>query len=79
MNRVGAAEIAVGQARTKAKGSVLGSDAFFPMRDTVEVAAQAGVTAIVQPGGSLRDDESIQAANEFGIAMVFTGARHFLH
>ncbi|MFB5190881.1 bifunctional phosphoribosylaminoimidazolecarboxamide formyltransferase/IMP cyclohydrolase [Alicyclobacillus fastidiosus] len=79
MNRVGAAKIAVEQARAKAKGSVLGSDAFFPMRDTVEVAAAAGVTAIVQPGGSLRDDESIQAADEFGIAMVFTGARHFLH
>lgn len=79
MNRVGAAKIAVEQARSKAKGSVMGSDAFFPMRDTVEVAAKAGVTAIVQPGGSLRDEESIEAANEFGIAMVFTGARHFLH
>ncbi|GEO24531.1 bifunctional purine biosynthesis protein PurH [Alicyclobacillus acidoterrestris] len=79
MNRVGAAKIAIEQARSKAKGSVMGSDAFFPMRDTVEVAAAAGVTAIVQPGGSLRDEESIQAADEFGIAMVFTGARHFLH
>lgn len=79
MNRVGAAKIAVEQARSKAKGSVMGSDAFFPMRDTVELAASAGVTAIVQPGGSIRDDESIAAANEFGIAMVFTGSRHFLH
>lgn len=79
MNRVGAAQIAVAQAGSHARGSVMGSDAFFPMRDTVEVAAEAGVTAIVQPGGSVRDDESIQAANEFGIAMVFTGVRHFLH
>lgn len=79
MNRVGAAQIAIEHAGRRAKGSVLGSDAFFPMRDTVDVAARAGITAIVQPGGSIRDDESIQAANEAGIAMVFTGRRHFLH
>ncbi|MCL6454149.1 MAG: bifunctional phosphoribosylaminoimidazolecarboxamide formyltransferase/IMP cyclohydrolase [Alicyclobacillus sp.] len=79
MNRVGAAEIAIRQAGKKAAGSVLASDAFFPMRDTVDAAAAAGVRAIVQPGGSIRDDESIAAANEHGIAMVFTGVRHFLH
>jgi len=57
----------------------MGSDAFFPFRDAVDTAAQAGITAVVQPGGSLRDDESIRAADEHGIAMVFTGVRHFKH
>ncbi|GIP22989.1 bifunctional phosphoribosylaminoimidazolecarboxamide formyltransferase/IMP cyclohydrolase [Paenibacillus sp. J22TS3] len=79
MNRVGAAKIAIEQAGEKAKGSVLASDAFFPMGDTVEEAAKAGITAIIQPGGSVRDEESIKAANEHGIAMVFTGVRHFKH
>ncbi|WP_036625210.1 bifunctional phosphoribosylaminoimidazolecarboxamide formyltransferase/IMP cyclohydrolase [Paenibacillus barengoltzii] len=79
MNRVGAAKIAIEQAGEKAKGSVLASDAFFPMGDTVEAAAQAGITAIIQPGGSVKDEESIKAANEHGIAMVFTGVRHFKH
>lgn len=79
MNRVGAAKIALEQAGEKAKGAVLTSDAFFPMADTVEAAAKAGITAIIQPGGSVRDEESIQAANEAGIAMVFTGVRHFKH
>ncbi|WP_245578020.1 bifunctional phosphoribosylaminoimidazolecarboxamide formyltransferase/IMP cyclohydrolase [Alicyclobacillus herbarius] len=79
MNRVGAAKIAIEQAGSRAKGSVLASDAFFPMRDTVDTAAAAGVTAIVQPGGSIKDKESIEAADEHGIAMVFTGRRHFLH
>lgn len=79
MNRVGAAKIAVEQAGEKARGSVMASDAFFPMGDTVELAAQAGVTAIIQPGGSIRDEESIRAANAAGIAMVFTGMRHFKH
>jgi len=58
---------------------VLGSDAFFPFPDGVEEAARAGVTAIAQPGGSVRDDEVIAAADEHGIAMVFTGVRHFRH
>jgi len=58
---------------------VMASDAFFPMDDTVRLAAQYGVTAIIQPGGSIRDEDSIQAANEHGIAMVFTGIRHFRH
>ena len=79
MNRVGSAKIAIEQAGGKAKGSALGSDAFFPMPDTVEEAAKAGVTAIIQPGGSVRDEDSIQKADEYGIAMVFTGIRHFKH
>ena len=79
MNRVGSAEIALKQAGEKAKGAVMASDAFFPFGDTVEAAAQAGITAIIQPGGSLRDEESIAAADKYGIAMVFTGIRHFKH
>lgn len=79
MNRVGAAKIAIEQAKEMATGSVLASDAFFPMSDTVEAAAQAGVTAIIQPGGSVRDQESIDACNRFGITMIFTGTRHFKH
>lgn len=79
MNRVGAARIATGQAGEKAKGSVLASDAFFPFPDTVEEAVKAGVTAIIQPGGSIKDRDSIEAANAHGIAMVFTGMRHFKH
>lgn len=79
MNRVGAAKIAIEQAGEEAKGSVMGSDAFFPMNDTVEAAGKAGVTAIIQPGGSIRDQESIDKADEYGIAMVFTGVRHFKH
>ncbi|GAB6934665.1 bifunctional phosphoribosylaminoimidazolecarboxamide formyltransferase/IMP cyclohydrolase [Calditerricola yamamurae] len=79
MNRVGAARIALAQAGEKAKGAVLASDAFFPMPDTVEEAAKAGVTAIIQPGGSIRDADSIAEANRYGIAMVFTGVRHFRH
>jgi phosphoribosylaminoimidazolecarboxamide formyltransferase/IMP cyclohydrolase len=58
---------------------VLSSDAFFPFGDTVEAAAKAGITAIIQPGGSVRDEESITAADKYGIAMVFTGIRHFKH
>jgi len=61
------------------KGSVMASDAFFPFRDSIDAAAQAGVTAIIQPGGSIRDEEVIQAANEVGLSMVFTGIRHFRH
>ena len=79
MNRVGSAEIALKQAGEKAKGAVMASDAFFPFGDTVKAAAQAGITAIIQPGGSLRDEESITAADKYGIAMVFTGIRHFKH
>ncbi|MGQ9865348.1 MAG: bifunctional phosphoribosylaminoimidazolecarboxamide formyltransferase/IMP cyclohydrolase [Pseudanabaenaceae cyanobacterium] len=78
-NRVGAADIALTQAGPKSVGAVLASDGFFPFDDTVRKAAAAGIRAIVQPGGSLRDADSIQAANELGIAMVFTGRRHFCH
>lgn len=79
MNRVGAAKIAIEQAGEKARGSIMASDAFFPMPDTVEEAAKAGVTAIIQPGGSIRDQDSIDACNQYGIAMVTTGVRHFKH
>lgn len=79
MNRVGAAKIAIEQAGERSSGAVLASDAFFPMPDTVEEAAKAGIKAIIQPGGSIKDKESIEAANKHGIAMVFTGARHFKH
>ncbi|WP_338471584.1 bifunctional phosphoribosylaminoimidazolecarboxamide formyltransferase/IMP cyclohydrolase [Niallia sp. XMNu-256] len=79
MNRVGAAKIALDQASERAKGAALASDAFFPMNDTVEAAAKAGITAIIQPGGSIKDEDSIKKANEYGIAMVFTGVRHFKH
>ncbi len=79
MNRVGAAKIAFEQAGEKAKGAALASDAFFPMADTVEAAIAAGITAIIQPGGSIKDQDSIDAANKAGITMVFTGVRHFKH
>jgi len=79
MNRVGAVKIALEEAGEKAKGSYLASDAFFPFDDSVLTAAEAGVCAIIQPGGSIRDEDSIKAANELGLVMVFTGIRHFLH
>lgn len=79
MNRVGAAEIAIKQAGEQARGAVMASDAFFPFADTVEAAARAGITAIIQPGGSLRDEDSIHAADKYGITMIFTGMRHFKH
>ena len=79
MNRVGSAKIALEQAGEKAKGAAMASDAFFPMPDTVENAIAAGITAIIHPGGSKRDQESIDAANAAGITMVLTGVRHFKH
>lgn len=79
MNRVGAARIAIEEAKAQIRGAILASDAFFPFSDTVEVAAKAGITAIIQPGGSIRDEDVIAKANEYGIAMVFTGIRHFKH
>ncbi len=79
MNRVGAAKIALEQAREKAYDAVLASDAFFPFADTVELAGQYGIKAIIQPGGSVRDQESIEACDRLGIAMIFTGVRHFKH
>ncbi|MBE9532594.1 MAG: bifunctional phosphoribosylaminoimidazolecarboxamide formyltransferase/IMP cyclohydrolase, partial [Proteobacteria bacterium] len=60
-------------------GAVMASDAFFPFRDGLDLAAEAGISAVIQPGGSMRDDEVIAAADEHGIAMVFTGMRHFRH
>jgi phosphoribosylaminoimidazolecarboxamide formyltransferase/IMP cyclohydrolase len=82
MSRVDAAFLSVHKARLAGhdtRGSVLGSDAFFPFRDGVEQAAEAGVSAIVQPGGSVRDEEVVKAADEYNIAMVFTGKRQFRH
>lgn len=79
MSRVDSARLAVDKAQKPLKGSVMASDAFFPFRDSVDAAAKSGVSAIIQPGGSIRDEEVIQAANEHGIAMVFTSYRHFKH
>lgn len=78
-NRVGAARLALQQAGALAQGAVLASDGFLPFSDTVELAAEAGISAIIQPGGSLRDQESIDCADRHGISMIFTGQRHFLH
>ncbi|TRV01602.1 MAG: bifunctional phosphoribosylaminoimidazolecarboxamide formyltransferase/IMP cyclohydrolase [Microcystis wesenbergii Mw_QC_B_20070930_S4] len=79
MNRVGSVKIALEQAGEAAKGGYLASDGFFPFDDSVRTAAQFGIEAIVQPGGSLKDQDSINAANELGLIMVLTGIRHFLH
>ena len=79
MNRVQSVRLALEQAGDAARGAMLASDAFFPFPDNIEVAAEAGIAAIVQPGGSKKDPEVIAAANEKGIAMVLTGVRHFLH
>ncbi|MEO1874726.1 MAG: bifunctional phosphoribosylaminoimidazolecarboxamide formyltransferase/IMP cyclohydrolase, partial [Cobetia sp.] len=82
MSRVYSAKIAGIKAADEGlevPGSVMASDAFFPFRDGIDAAAAAGITAVIQPGGSMRDQEVIDAANEAGIAMVFTGMRHFRH
>lgn len=79
MNRVGSVKLAVTQAGERALGAVMASDAFFPFPDGVEAAAKAGIRAVIQPGGSKKDPEVIEAANRLGIAMVFTGIRHFRH
>mgnify|MGYP003789104471 FL=1 len=80
VNRVDSARLAVSRAGAdRAKNSVAASDAFFPFADGLEVLLQAGVTAVVQPGGSVRDEEVIAAANAAGITMYFTGTRHFFH
>lgn len=78
-NRIWPTEHCIKEAKEKSKGSVLASDAFFPFPDAVELAARAGVSAIIQPGGSIRDDEVIKTADEYGVAMIFTGTRHFKH
>ena len=82
MSRVDSSMFAVDKAKRAGlslEGTVVASDAFFPFRDGVEAAAAAGATAVIQPGGSVRDEEVIQAADEFNLAMVFTGVRHFRH
>ena len=78
-NRVISVQLAAQAAGEGAQGSVLASDAFFPFADSIEAAAKAGVTAIVQPGGSIRDQEVIEAADRLGLVMLFTGIRHFRH
>jgi phosphoribosylaminoimidazolecarboxamide formyltransferase/IMP cyclohydrolase len=78
-NRVTSVHLALRSAGERSRGSVLASDAFFPFPDGVELAAQGGVTAIIQPGGSIRDEEAIKVADDHGLAMVFTGMRHFRH
>ena len=79
MSRVDSVHMAVRKAGDRVKGSVLASDAFFPFRDNIDEAAKAGVAAIAQPGGSMRDQDSIDACNAHGLAMVLTGVRHFRH
>ena len=78
-NRVDSARIAVERAAGRARGGVAASDAFFPFRDGLDALAAAGVSVVIQPGGSVRDEEVIAAADEHGIAMIFTGRRHFRH
>ena len=79
MNRVGSARIALEAAGDAARGAVLASDGFFPFDDSVRLAAAHGISAVIQPGGSLRDGDSVRACDELGLAMVATGRRHFLH
>jgi phosphoribosylaminoimidazolecarboxamide formyltransferase/IMP cyclohydrolase len=79
MSRVDAAKIAIQKARASLSGSGVASDAFLPFPDTLEAAAEAGATALVQPGGSIRDEQVIAAANRHHMAMIFTGVRHFRH
>ena len=79
MSRVDSSKLAVMKATESLEGSIIASDAFFPFPDGVEAAAAAGATAVVQPGGSIKDADVIAAANRLGLAMVFTGRRHFRH
>ena len=82
MSRVDSARLGVdkaAKAELSVQGAVMASDAFFPFRDSIDAAAAAGVQAIIQPGGSIRDDEVIAAADEHGLAMILTGRRHFRH
>ena len=79
MSRVDSAQIGILKARLPIQGCVLASDAFFPFRDGLDLAAKAGIRAVIQPGGSVKDQEVIDAANEQDLAMVFTGVRHFKH
>jgi phosphoribosylaminoimidazolecarboxamide formyltransferase / IMP cyclohydrolase len=79
MSRVDSVAIAIAKAGPRAQGAALASDAFFPFPDSIHQAAEAGIAAIIQPGGSVKDEEVIAAANEHGIPMIFTGRRHFKH
>jgi phosphoribosylaminoimidazolecarboxamide formyltransferase/IMP cyclohydrolase len=79
MSRVDSVKIGAMKAVLPLTGTVIGSDAFFPFRDGIDAAARAGVTAVIQPGGSVRDEEVVAAATEHGMAMVLTGVRHFRH
>ncbi len=79
MSRVDSVKIAVMKAQLPLAGSVVASDAFFPFRDGLDAAAEAGAMAVVQPGGSVRDQEVVDAADEHGMTMIFTGRRHFRH
>ena len=79
MNRLQSVKLAVEQAGQKGRGAVLASDAFFPFADGLQAAVSAGITAVIQPGGSIRDDEVIEAADAAGLTMIFTGKRHFKH
>jgi phosphoribosylaminoimidazolecarboxamide formyltransferase/IMP cyclohydrolase len=78
-SRVDAAKLAIKKAAGRTRGAVAASDAFFPFADGVQVLIEAGIEAVIQPGGSKRDEEVIEAANERGVTMVLTGRRHFLH
>ena len=78
-NRVEAGQIAAAKAAGRAEGGACASDAFYPFPDGIEAAADAGVAVVIQPGGSVKDDDTIAKADELGLAMVFTGERHFLH
>jgi phosphoribosylaminoimidazolecarboxamide formyltransferase/IMP cyclohydrolase len=79
MSRVESTELAARRAGDRARGTACASDAYFPFRDGLDAAVAAGAVAVIQPGGSIRDEEVIAAANEHGIPMVFTGTRHFRH
>ena len=82
MSRIDSAQIAASKAKERnfeTKGCVMASDAFFPFRDGIDASSQIGITSVIQPGGSIRDDEVIKAADEAGMTMLFTGVRHFRH
>ena len=79
MSRVDSARLAVEKSRQPLKDCVMASDAFFPFRDSIDTAAKSGIASIIQPGGSIRDEEVIKAADEHGMSMVFTAIRHFKH
>jgi phosphoribosylaminoimidazolecarboxamide formyltransferase/IMP cyclohydrolase len=79
MSRVDSARLAISKALQPLQGCVMASDAFFPFRDGIDIAGEAGIRAVIQPGGSVRDGEVVQAANEQQMAMVLTGRRHFRH